>query len=728
MSPWILHMSDPHLGKVSPGQALDDEKVKLTGQADLETTQRVFKRTLERLAPVIAEHSKPDVVVISGDLTYMTGDSGFDDFVTLLGDRDDVLPDSNKIVVVPGNHDVVWDEKPGTEPRYAPFLRATRDQGCITPLLDGKDIAADDDSGKLLVGVEPERHVVQTADMLVVPLNTSNWCGEFVDLRRGWTRDKWQEQLAPLGSGIDDAMKEIDRLRQHDIARVSRGQIAAIGRVFDKLGLQRQPGDDGRVRVAVMHHQLLPVSTREERKTFESLTNLGEVRQMLAEFGFDLVLHGHKHESSLYWDMPSTDSEDLTAPVQRMLVIASPGHFRKGEPTMRALFFEGNQGARNLRVRTYLGAGTAQQLKTGEDQVAALWHGQMDTETSERTAIRAKNAHRAYARIRAHFEGREDQQVRNLVCQIDDPADALVLPPDHPAQKFDDPQRWFLDLVAWWQQERSELVERRLIGFNHGERIRRRWGNQIERAIHQLNNRENSSRSLIVLIGPEETGRRPNDSRRPEEGGTYPAFALAEFSIRRIARNRRALDCFAYFRKQEMQYWWSVNLAEVAMLQDEVLSGINGSPARGRIVTFSAIALWKDALPRVAVPEVTRLIEQPDRLWSLSAALAFPSLADDDIRGQWRILLDDVAAVDRDEPLLPRPGIQTLRTELERFAALPEATKLDAAIDSLTSLLKAYDLVGEEQTALDDKQLDGLRERCEAVGATMRAALGDENT
>jgi 3',5'-cyclic AMP phosphodiesterase CpdA/thymidylate synthase len=715
-------MSDPHLGKVSPGQELDDEKVEFTGQPDLETTQKVFKRTLDRLAGVVAKHGKPDVAVVSGDLTYRTGPTGFDDFIKLLEEHEDVLPDRGRIVVVPGNHDVLWKEKPGTKARYAPFLRATRDQGCITPLLDGVDFAADDERGRLFADVETERHVVETDDMLAVPLNTSNWCGEFVDPRWGWKRPDWEKALAPLGGGYDVAIERIDQLRQQDIARVSRPQLAAVGKLFDALKLSRTPGDDVRVRVVVMHHQLLPVSAREERKPFESLLNLGEVRQMLAEYGFDLVLHGHKHQSSLYWDTPSTDNEDLAARVQRMLVIASPGHFGAADPTMRALIFEGNRRARNLRVRTYLGAASStRKLKSTEDQVVPLWDGQMAAETTERTVISATTPHVAYARLRAHFEGREDRQVRNLVCRVDDPGGALFLPPDHPAQEFDDPQRWFVELVAWWQQERSELVERRLIEFNHGERIRRRWGNQVERAIHQLNSRENSSRSLIVLIDPKETGRRANDPRRLAEGGTYPAFALAEFSIRRIARNRRALDCFAYFRKQEMQYWWPVNFAEVALLQNAVLGGLKGSPARGRIVTFSAIALWKDVLPRVAVPEVTRLIEQPERLWSLASALAFPATATDEVRADWRALLDDLVA-DRDDPLLSRPGVETLREELVRFQALPETAALDDGVTGIDGLLEAYDLIGT-QNPLTKQQRARLDERYEALRDALQALL-----
>ena len=74
---WLLHLSDPHLGDVSPGQPLDDEKVVLS-QRDLETTQTVFQRTLRKLGGFVNDHGKPSVVVLSGDLTYRARDDGFD--------------------------------------------------------------------------------------------------------------------------------------------------------------------------------------------------------------------------------------------------------------------------------------------------------------------------------------------------------------------------------------------------------------------------------------------------------------------------------------------------------------------------------------------------------------------------------------------------------------------------------------------------------------------------
>ena len=179
----------------------------------------------------------------------------------------------------------------------------------MTPLLDGIDF----DARPVRFTKSPTHpHVASTAHVLAVALNTSNYCG--VSRRRGgaMSEEKWRRGTRAARSERERLMKELRRLRQHDMPRISRAQIEALGLYFEKLGLPRHREDDPRLRVAVLHHQLLPVSTREERKAFESLVNLGLVRATLQEYGFELVLHGHKHESGMYWDIAT--ERELTAP------------------------------------------------------------------------------------------------------------------------------------------------------------------------------------------------------------------------------------------------------------------------------------------------------------------------------------------------------------------------------------------------------------------------------
>lgn len=725
MNPWILHISDPHLGDVSPGQDQDDEKVLLEGRPDRETTQRVLLRTLGRLQSFVEAHGRPAVAVISGDLTYRARTDGFAAFGQLLADRSDILPeDHSRIVVVPGNHDVIWGQPAGTKPRYERFLDATRPAGCVTPLIDGVDF--DPDSGKLSSEADEHPHFVSTDDLLVVALNSSNWCGTDVDPRGGWDLDAWQAALDPLDDGVrKEALQQLGELRQQDIPRVSRWQIEALGEHLTAKGEPLSREDDPcRVRVAVLHHQLLPISTREERKPYESLMNLGLVRETLRDYGFDLVLHGHKHESGIYWDAVPPEDHSLDGPLQRTLVIASPGHFDVNAPALRALVLEGPSAARNLRVITFNAATSARQhAEIASDSLVPLWVGAMNAETRQRTTLRATSAHAAYARLQSQFALHEEVSIGNLLCHVDNPDDALSLPPDYPELGIEQPQQWFDELVDWWQRERSELVDRGIVAFNHGERIYRRWGDQVERATRLLSRRNGSSRAIIELIGPDETGRYRGDQRSLETG-TFPAFALAELTIAR-RHNRRELDCTGYFRKQEMQYWWPVNLAELRMLQQRVAKGIDSQGIHtGHITTFSAIALWKQELPAVAVPELDRLIESPQRLWAMGAAATFPAEASPEALADWRRVLDDLQGAGRDAPPRAPTGAGLLAAEVDRFAGLPGAASVAPVAAALRTLVQHY-AAQEDQETLNDAAIALIRETVTGLRESLIVVLAD---
>ena len=225
---WILHLSDPHLGEAA-GQGLDDEKSVYEFQRDLETTKRVFLRTLRILDRFVAEYGKPQLVLVSGDLAFAADKSGFTAFKKLLHDSKNIFPDDRaRIVVVPGNHDVVWDEPPATEARYAGFLEVTRLEGCTTPLLDGIDFYPDD--GTLTDVGRQHPHIATTDDVFAIALNSSNYCGIPVTPRGGWDEAQWQAALTASGPADNEILAQVKKLRQQDIARISRAQVEALGR------------------------------------------------------------------------------------------------------------------------------------------------------------------------------------------------------------------------------------------------------------------------------------------------------------------------------------------------------------------------------------------------------------------------------------------------------------------------------------------------------------------
>jgi hypothetical protein len=343
----------------------------------------------------------------------------------------------------------------------------------------------------------------------------------------------------------------------------------------------------------------------------------------------------------------------------------------------------------------------------------------MESESAERTFVRGRTTHEAYARLCAQFELNGGEAVTNVVCEIADAGDASSIPPDYPDVSAPDKQTWFEGLVRWWQLRDSRLVRENLLKFNHGERIRTRWGDQIERAANLLSRRDGSSRGLVALISPEETGLASGET--PPEEGTYPAFVLAEFTL--VPREgREELDCFAYFRKQEMRYWWPVNAAELKQLQEAVRGKLERSrEARsGRIVTFSAIALYGDEVPGVAVTELDRAVDEEGALWEMAAAVAFPAAADAGSgRLRWQRVLEELEAKDRPTPPRPRLGHEVLLAELERVAAVAPDSAADTVRDALAGLNHVYEglpvPLGQEQRQFIEPAVRTLREAVEAA-------------
>lgn len=431
---WVLHISDLHLSQVSDAE-LDDAKLDIELPVNRLTRSKVLKHTLGTVEDIVASEGRPEVAVVSGDLTTAAKADGFEHFTELLRDFAEILPEEpERIVVVPGNHDVVWDEEPGTDARYAGFLAETRAKGLATPLIDDLDFR-ESGAGIELVG-DPlaDPHIVQTDDLLVVPINSSNWCGVIAgdNNPKRWSPDKWTDVLDPLDDAVrDEALVELRRMRQYDMGRVSRQQFDALRKAFDELNIPHDRRDDPkrRLRIAVIHHQLLPVSRSEELKPFEAIINLGAVRDTLRDLGFQVVLHGHKHESGMYWDGGRPMGTPFGDPDRSMLVVAAPGDFDRDKPALRTIHFGGDPTARTLSVRTLLGVDAARKtpkLDTGKAEHVPLWRIEMGAETAAASVIAGPDFAAVYSRLQAYFESIPAEPVRNLTCVIESGTRRLV--------------------------------------------------------------------------------------------------------------------------------------------------------------------------------------------------------------------------------------------------------------------------------------------------------------
>jgi hypothetical protein len=140
----LLHLSDLHLGNAPAEDAVGDYKVEAVAEKDRVTRLRLLRDTLKALPGWLADNDeKLDGIIITGDVTTRGRPQGFGELPDLLSELGRALPEPTDIVIVPGNHDVVWGTPAGSAERYDAFIKGIRPAGYVTPLLDGIDYDGD---------------------------------------------------------------------------------------------------------------------------------------------------------------------------------------------------------------------------------------------------------------------------------------------------------------------------------------------------------------------------------------------------------------------------------------------------------------------------------------------------------------------------------------------------------------------------------------------------------
>lgn len=712
----ILHLSDIHLGPPTARQFLDQHKGTMAS-GDRRAEKHVLAETVSALE-ANGGLAGVEAVVVSGDLTNGAEQTGFTEFATL-AERLVAHVRPEQILVVPGNHDVPREQGAGEPQRYGEFLRVTRELGFATPLLDGIDFDA---AGRLEAEALTHPHVVTGERFVIVPLNSSHFCWGTEPLP-----DRVVESLLSVADP-DEIATATAEIRRHDVPRVSNAQMSAVGHLLSGLDPCLRPSAaDGRVWLGVLHHQLLPVSAREEFKSFESLTNLGAVREFLVALGIQVVLHGHKHESALYWDYVA-DQRRLSAPPARVLVTAAPGTFRPGLTVARVLEIGERANAPEVRIEDVCAAERrGGRIRSTITERARLWDGPATAVAAESRAVRGETASEVYARVQSVFDGvRPGEALRYLVCEIADSSGAERVPAGYPAPG--DPaevQAWMTDLVEWWQLPEPQLSHG--VTFNHGDRIYKQWGNQVQRAAELLSaavpGDAATTRAAILLLDPRKES-------SPQKG-EFPSFVSVQLQLVRVGMAWR-LDCTGYFRKQEMRYWWPINVAELAKVQRAVADGIlidEHHPRRGVLRTITAHAIAEERLPIVAVPAIDRAVDQrPENLWRMAYSLMEPEKVGNpgDVRLTWNRYLADLrpSAAPEEVPAMSRRGLQTVL----KFVQAMDPHVSTAAVQALQTVVTLYGLFRSPDGAAPRATREAAAHKLDSLDRELDALFGEVPT
>jgi 3',5'-cyclic AMP phosphodiesterase CpdA len=673
----LLHLSDLHLRSDPARDTIGDPKAAAIPAPLQQTSARRIVSTLEALARDIeAGALNLDCIVVSGDIAEKNDPLAYALLPEVLAPLVPKLVPAERVVAVPGNHDVEKGSDPSSAQRWKHFL-TLRSYRYLTPLLEGIDI---DDHGNAIGSPHSPVLAAEDGSFLIVALNSANHC---------------QTQL-PVDPELRSHLAELAKLRTThpaveqlwnawqqrgsvDVAWVGDGQQKAAA-----AALARAVGNaPDALRIAVMHHQLFPTGPIAEIKSFETMVNLGELLDWIADTRIDVALHGHKHAGRVYPFEHTAFHDADTAVGYRTLVISAPtaqAGYDAIAPIARLITVDRPQPrAGGVLVRDIPPLQSGGRLDLAQRpprrfrlDAAIPW--------SQIVGADADEVHQKLLALRGDYTGLD----LPLICRIRRGDSAATIPTQYAdvPDGVPDPQAWFAQTVAWWQNRRTGRAAR----FNHGQRLQafgtgrlspsQETLDQVQRAAQALRRKEGSSRAIAVLVDP--------DTDLAVDDSEFPAFVLVQFAI---VSNR--LDVTGYFRKQEMPHWWPVNAAELSHLQNEVIQRL--APVRsvqpGSITTITAQPVSGGGVPRVAIPALDSRVDKPNGMLELVLPLFHATGATpEQTRAAWRQAFDDWAPSDAaaaDGDPMPTVGLATLIETLRDMAALYESRTVDALIDQV---------------------------------------------
>jgi hypothetical protein len=260
----IVHLSDLHIGNPTPlnNIAVDKQFSSLAGALQPDPLG-ILKERLVRLNP------KLDFLVVSGDIIHRgdeqpTGPfSPFKIFVEFVSSlvAEQIL-EKEKVVVVPGNHDVMSGDVSHGHQGARMFFESM-DPGYVMPWPRQNSGT----QNRKVSLVDYERKIV------IYTLNSSQF-------RRCTTKE---------GNDID-------------LSRVDSQELVDMKNFFDELKTEIDEASYcDWLSICVFHDPLMPIAHFEDIQRFGYLSNAAQIRRSISECGIHLVLHGHRHEPAVYF-------------------------------------------------------------------------------------------------------------------------------------------------------------------------------------------------------------------------------------------------------------------------------------------------------------------------------------------------------------------------------------------------------------------------------------------
>jgi len=348
----IFHVSDIHLGCFH--QMLDRDRP--GGEERYEIAESWLS-----FCASIPEHERPDVVVISGDLTSTASDEEFtrcNEFLTDLTNTESpclrtqnpsggaAKPPRERVLLVPGNHDVRWETARGD--RLSAFQTHAVDWPAVTPL-SSSDVVLPSSGPMARFATCPARDCVKIFDEYRCCFHLTLSChydGDIpeegrVVLEAARRRLTWWGQLGRRRADDGEAIQQLsNRLRK------SLGYMSSL--YLDRLAhsarqLQSESRRSAYSRFGVTHHNPIQAGVAEP----VWLSNPGEFLARLYDAGYAGLLCGHTHTTYTDRQLPRAEKRVWTFPAGTLGAVGA----EENAFLVFDIFGAGRDGATRLRVR-----------------------------------------------------------------------------------------------------------------------------------------------------------------------------------------------------------------------------------------------------------------------------------------------------------------------------------------------------------------------------------------
>ena len=267
--PILIHLSDLHFGwrRDEKGKQIDMHRFSRNDEYSQSLSQHIINEFSSRRAH-FNYNSERFYILITGDLTYNGTDEEFNIVRTFLNEISVGLDiDKERIILVPGNHDINWnlarDNIKNRFDNYIAFLVS----------FYGEEIFR-----KRYPKVTWDLHIggsrPEPSDLFVFCHNPD---------------------LNLTIVGLNSCIYENE---QHHYGFIGGKQIRMIENTLDDVYPQNEC-----IRVALLHHHLHPfpepIQIRNNSEIWPDLSTIrdaGITERRLEKMGFDVILHGHKHK------------------------------------------------------------------------------------------------------------------------------------------------------------------------------------------------------------------------------------------------------------------------------------------------------------------------------------------------------------------------------------------------------------------------------------------------